>query len=89
MAVPDDAAVEIMRRLANPVAGDAPVVAGESAVAGIVSVIAAMEDAEARALLGLDAGSRVLVFGTEGDTDPELYRELVGADAATVRADAA
>jgi diaminopropionate ammonia-lyase len=89
MAVPDDAAVEIMRRLANPVAGDVPIVAGESAVAGIVALVAAMEDAEAKALLGLDSGSRVLVFGTEGDTDPELYRELVGADAATVRARAA
>ena len=32
---------------------------------------------EPRALLGLDRDSRVLVFSTEGDTDPERYREIV------------
>jgi diaminopropionate ammonia-lyase len=89
MAVPDHAAIELMRRLAAPLANDPPIVAGESAVAGLAALIAAMEDDEARALLGLDAASRVLVFGTEGDTDPELYRELVGDDADAIRRRAA
>ncbi|MBK0398056.1 diaminopropionate ammonia-lyase [Limibaculum sp. M0105] len=89
MALPDDAAVEMMRRLAHPAAGDTPVVAGESAVAGLAGLMAAMADDAARKALGLDAGSRILVFGTEGDTDPELYRALVGADAATIRGQAA
>ncbi|TCO73962.1 diaminopropionate ammonia-lyase [Rhodovulum euryhalinum] len=86
MAVPDAAAVEMMRRLADPVAADPPLVAGESAVAGLAALFAAMDDAEARAALCLTSAARVLVFGTEGDTDPALYAELVGADAATVRA---
>ena len=86
MAVPDDAAVGLMRRLADPAAGDQPVVAGESAVAGLAGLLAAMADPEARMALGLGPASRVLVFGTEGDTDPELYKELVGATAAEVRA---
>lgn len=89
MALPDAAAVAAMRRLARPVGGDAPIVAGESAVAGLAGLIAAMADEGARAALGLDAGSRVLVFGTEGDTDPELYEKLVGASADAVRAGAA
>jgi len=29
--------------------------------------------------IGLDTNSRVLLFGTEGATDPALYRELTGA----------
>jgi diaminopropionate ammonia-lyase len=37
-------------------------------------------------LLELGPESRVLLFGSEGDTDPELYRQIVGRDAATVRA---
>lgn len=84
MALPDASATELMRRLAKPYPGDLPVVAGESAVAGLAGLIAAFEDATARALLGLDSDSRVLVFGTEGDTDAALYRDIVGTDAATV-----
>jgi len=89
MAVPDEAAVDLMRRLANPAAGDTPVVAGESAVAGLAGLMAAMGDAEARMALGLGPASRALVFGTEGDTDPELYKKLVGTDGGEVRRRAA
>jgi diaminopropionate ammonia-lyase len=86
MAVPDDAAIALMRSLAEPAAGDPAIVAGESAVAGLAGLMAAMADEEARQALRLGRDARVLVFGTEGDTDPELYRELVGATAAEVRA---
>jgi hypothetical protein len=41
----------------------------------------ARHDPTAAATLGLDASSRVLLFGTEGATDPELYARLVGAPA--------
>lgn len=89
MAISDEAAIAMMRRLARPERGDPPLVAGESAVAGLVALASAMGDRAARTALGLGARSQVLVFGTEGDTDPELYRELVGADAETVRRGAA
>lgn len=85
MALTDEAAVAAMRRLATPAAGDPAIVAGESAVAGLAGLIAVLGDDEARALLGLDPDSRVVVFGTEGDTDPDLYKELVGKTAAEVR----
>lgn len=78
----------MMRLLARP-DGDPPVVAGESAVAGLAALKLALADAVAREALGLGPDARVLVFGTEGDTDPELYRELVGADADAVRRRAA
>ena len=32
---------------------------------------------ELKAALGLGADSRVLLFSTEGDTDPENYRNIV------------
>ncbi len=85
MALSDDAAIAAMRRLARPASGDTPIAAGESAVAGIAGLIAAMGDDTARAELGLDKDSRILVFGTEGDTDPELFKRLVGATAKAVR----
>lgn len=84
MALPDEAAIEMMRRLAHPVGTDRPIVAGESAVAGLAGLMAASASDEARKALGLGPDSRVLVFGSEGDTDPELYKKLVGMDAATV-----
>jgi diaminopropionate ammonia-lyase len=89
VAISDASAVAMMRRLARPQSGDPPLVAGESAVAGLAALVLAIEDRAARKALALTSRSRVLVFGTEGDTDPELYRELVGMDAETVRRGAA
>jgi len=85
MTVTDASAVAEMTRLAHPESGDPVLVAGESAVAGLAGLAAAMGDAEARAALALDGASRVLVFGTEGDTDAALYEALVGLSAAEVR----
>ncbi len=83
MTVPDSAAIRAMRLLAD---GTPPVVAGESAVGGLAGLLAGAADPASRAALGLDATSRVLLFGSEGDTDPALYAELVGRTAAAVRA---
>jgi diaminopropionate ammonia-lyase len=44
MAISDDAAIAMMRRLARPERGDPPLVAGESAVAGLVALVLAMGD---------------------------------------------
>ncbi|MFD1344820.1 diaminopropionate ammonia-lyase, partial [Litorisediminicola beolgyonensis] len=80
ITVPDGAVGPMMRRLAD---GAPPVAAGESAVAGLCACLGA--DAGMRRALGLDANSRVLAFATEGDTDPALYREIVGRSAGEVR----
>lgn len=85
MAIDDDSAAAMMRRLASPAAGDPPVVAGESAVAGLAGALAARGDPALAAALRLDAQSRILVFGTEGATDPALYARIVGRSAEAVR----
>ena len=51
--------------------------AGESAVAGLAAALVAAGNSQWRSDLGLDEQSRVLVLGTEGATDPELYQSLV------------
>jgi diaminopropionate ammonia-lyase len=84
--LPDAAAVDAMRLLAAAEGGDPAIVAGESAVAGVAAALACCADDDARRALGLDAGSRLLFFGSEGDTDPALYRQLVGIGADEVRA---
>jgi diaminopropionate ammonia-lyase len=75
--VDDSAAVAVMRLLARPPVGMAPIVAGESAVAGLAAAIAMAQDRDTRARFGLCASSRVLCFGSEGNTDPALYEQLV------------
>lgn len=78
MTLDEDAALSIMRRLANPVAGDPPVVAGESGAVGLAGAIEVMSDPDLATRIGLGAGARLLVINTEGATDPALYQQIVG-----------
>lgn len=79
MTVDDAAAAAAMRRLAS-----LGVVGGESGVAGLAGLIKAARDPALRKALGLDAASRVLCYGTEGATDPDVYRMIVGRSAEEV-----
>lgn len=79
MTVDEEDAVAIMRRLGRPSGGDPPIVAGESGGVGLAGVVRAVNDEAIRAALTLDSRSRVLVINTEGATDPDRYRQLVGA----------
>lgn len=78
VAVGDALVPPAMILLADGVDGDPPVVAGESGVAGLAFLLAARDDAGLRTALGLDAASRVLLIGTEGATDPDIWRAIVG-----------
>lgn len=84
--IADQAAIDTMRLLAAPAAGDPAIVAGESAVAGLAAALGVAQNAGQRAALGIDGDSRLMFFGSERDTDPVLYRELVGRSAAEVLA---
>lgn len=75
MAVPDAAAVASLRRLAQD-----GIVIGEFGVAGLAALLLAAADPAARAALNLTAASRVLLFGTEGATDPDVYGRLAGGN---------
>jgi diaminopropionate ammonia-lyase len=79
MAIGDAAIAPAMRLLAAE-----GVVGGESGVAGLAALQIAAREPAMRAMLGLDAASRVLLFGTEGATDPALYEALVGESAERV-----
>ncbi|WP_148254147.1 diaminopropionate ammonia-lyase [Aidingimonas lacisalsi] len=78
LTITDHAAVDAMRLLANGIDGDIPLVAGESAVAGLAALLIARQDEALSAGLGLDTDSRVLLIGSEGATDQALYERLVG-----------
>ena len=79
-ACPDWVSARGMRMLGMPVKGDPSVVSGESGAVGMGLISAIMEDDTYRDLrehLELDRFSQVLMFSTEGDTDPEKYRRIL------------
>ena len=80
IATPDWVAAKGMRMLAAPFKGDQPVTSGESGAApfGTLACIMTMDEYKPlRDHLGLDENSRVLLFSTEGDTDPDRYKSIV------------
>lgn len=85
LTIPDDVTAPAMRLLADGAFGDPAIVAGESAIAGLAGALLARQDDDAGATLVLGPDSRVLVFGTEGATDPEIYESMVGRREGEVR----
>ena len=79
LTIDDDAVGPLMKQLAQGTGDDPRIVAGEAAVAGLASCVAACADTDLRRTLDLNENSSVLVFGTEGATDPAVYRRLVGS----------
>lgn len=77
LTIPDSLVGPTMRLAANPVASDPPIVAGESAICGLAGLIASVRQSELRDKLGLDENSRVLVIGSEGATDLEIYDRIL------------
>ncbi|WP_313134374.1 diaminopropionate ammonia-lyase [Anaerocolumna sp.] len=77
---PDWVATKGMRLLAAPFKGDPQVISGESGAVptGLLAAIMQMDEyKELKDYLQLDENSKVLVFSTEGDTDPDRFKEIV------------
>lgn len=80
VAIDDQFAEAAMNILARPGGKDAPVIAGESGACGLAALLAILQDnalATVREAAGIGPNSRVLVFNTEGATDPELYNRVL------------
>lgn len=84
--IEDQAAINAMRLLAAPTGNDPLVIAGESAVAGLAAALAILQNPQQRTQLGINAQSRLFFIGSEADTDPVLYEQLVGQSSAALRA---
>lgn len=76
MTVADEGVPGVMRAAAGGEMGP-PFEGGESGVAGLLGLIEVARDGERRRAIGLDERSRVLVFNTEGATDPGRYGRIV------------
>ena len=80
ISAPDYISANGMRILGNPIQGDKKVVSGESGAVTLgllYEIMTNKEYSELKEKLGLDASSKILLFSTEGDTDPDKYRKIV------------
>ncbi|MBC2850224.1 diaminopropionate ammonia-lyase [Cetobacterium sp. 8H] len=80
LSCPDWSAANGMRILGNPMSQDDYVKSGESGAVttGVLYEIMTNDEyKELRDKLKLNEESKVLLFSTEGDTDPKKYREIV------------
>jgi diaminopropionate ammonia-lyase len=81
ISCPDDIAAEGMRLLARPFGDDKKIISGESGAVGVGLIAEIMQNNlynDLRTILNLNSESIVLLINTEGATDPENYRRIVG-----------
>ncbi len=82
VSCPDWISAKGMRILGSPIKDDPQVISGESGAVTTGLLATLMEcdcgcDGGLRDAIGLDENSKILLFSTEGDTDPEQYRSIV------------
>ena len=75
ITITDESIPKAMQLLANRIP---PIIAGESAITGLAGFLIACNDVELKSKLMINENSKILLFGTEGDTDEEMYEQLVG-----------
>lgn len=75
-SIPDEPIGEVMQYLASK-----KQIAGESAVAGLAGYLIIANDENYKKALNISQNSKILFFGTEGDTDEVAYKNLVGKSA--------
>jgi diaminopropionate ammonia-lyase len=76
LAISDAQVFDAMRRFGHPEPGDPAIVAGPSGACGLAALTATLESPEVARTIGLGRGADVLLFNTEGNTDPSLFARV-------------
>lgn len=78
ITIPDAGVGPMVRWLANPSDGERPsVIGGECSASGLIALFAIQQDPALAYDMGIDREARVLVMGTEGNTDAEMYDNII------------
>lgn len=78
LKISDSYAEKAMHQYARPIGDDPKIISGESGSAGLAALLG-LNDTSRLDEIGLDQNSKILLFNTEGDTDPENYQRIVSA----------
>ena len=80
IAIEDTFTAQAIRKLYYPAGDDKRIISGESGAGGLAGFIALMKDSRFSNLkeaLNISSESRVLLYSTEGDTDPENFKKII------------
>ena len=80
ITIPEDIVAPTVRMLARPQGEQNATEAGESAVAGLCGLICAAVQGDLRDQLKLDRDSVVILIGSEGVTDPNIFGQIMTGD---------
>ncbi len=80
MTIPDDLVAPAIKLLASGQSGDTRLKVGESAVAGLIGLFCGALNPKLRDRLKLTPESRIIIIGSEGVTDPEMFHKMVTDD---------
>ena len=79
MSIADEGIAKIMQLFANGDFGETSIEAGECSASGLAALLIAKNNPSIWRQLELNKDSKVLLIGTEGATDPILYKQLIGS----------
>lgn len=78
VTIPDTGVGTMVRWLANPSDGERPsVIGGECSASGLIALLAIQQDSALAHGMSIDSDARILVIGTEGNTDAGLYDNII------------
>jgi diaminopropionate ammonia-lyase len=80
VSIPDNYALEAMRKYYHPADSDPRIISGESGAAGLAALLALTTESSLRQHfdhLNIGPQSRILLLNAEGDTDPDNFHEVV------------
>jgi len=81
LTINDEGVAPMMRWLANPTHESRPaIIGGECSASGLIALMAIQGDTELAKKVSLNGNSSVLVLGTEGNTDPEIYAKVMACE---------
>ena len=78
LTVGDEGVKPMMRYLAKSEGERPNIVGGECSASGLITLKTFVDNPELAESANIDEDSVILILGTEGDTDPEMYKEIVG-----------
>jgi diaminopropionate ammonia-lyase len=83
LSIADDAIAPIMAAFTSGLLGGGRIEAGECSTAGLAALIGAKNNPALWNAMEFGPGSVVLLIGTEGATDPDIYREMIARGSAS------
>ena len=78
LTVGDEGVKPMMRYLAKSEGQRPNIVGGECSASGLITLKTMIDNPELAKSANIDKNSVVLIIGTEGATDPDLYKEIIG-----------